>query len=65
MLNTYLYAIAMMFGFKNLKDIARIIKENVGVLESASAQSDELTSVLSDAILNKRFIPIKRYSFMN
>ena len=65
MLNTYLYAIAMMLWFKNLKEIAKIIKENVWVLESASAQSDELTSVLSDAILTRRYIPIKRYSFAN
>ena len=54
-----------MMGFKNLKEIVAIIKENVSVLEAASSQSDELTSVLSDAILTKRFIPIKRYSFKN
>lgn len=65
MLNTYLYAMALMLGFKNLKEIINIIKQNVGVLEAASAQTDELTSVLSDAILTRRFIPIKRYSFAN
>jgi len=50
---------------KNLKEIIGIIKENVTVLEAASAQSDELTSVLSDAILTRRFIPVKRHSFAN
>lgn len=56
---------ALMLGFKNLKEIASIIKYNVGIIESSSAQQDELSSVLSDAILVKRFIPIKRYSFAN
>lgn len=56
---------AMMLGFKNLKEIASIIKYNVGVIEASSAQQDELSSVLSDAILTKRFIPVKRYSFAN
>lgn len=65
MLNTYLYAMALMLGFKNLKEIASIIKYNVGIIEASSAQQDELSSVLSDAILVKRFIPIKRYSFAN
>lgn len=65
MLNTYLYAMAMMLGFKNLKEIATIIKYNVGVIEASSAQQDELSSVLSDAILTKRFIPVKRHSFAN
>ena len=35
------------------------------MLESASSQSDELVSVLSDAILNRRFVPVKRYSHKN
>ncbi len=65
MLNTYLYATAMMLGFKNLKEIASIIKYNVGVIEASAAQQDELSAVLSDAILTKRFIPVKRYSFKN
>lgn len=65
LLNTYLYAMAMMLWFKNLKEIASIIKYNVGVIEASSAQQDELSSVLSDAILTKRFIPVKRYSFVN
>lgn len=65
LLNTYLYAMAMMMWLKNLKEIIGIIKENVTVLEAASAQSDELTSVLSDAILTRRFIPVKRHSFAN
>jgi len=65
MLNTYLYAMAMMLGFKNLKEIASIIKFNVWVIEASSTQQDELSSVLSDAILTKRFIPVKRYSLAN
>lgn len=65
LLNTYLYAMAMMLGFKNLKEIASIIKYNVWVIEASSTQQDELSSVLSDAILTKRFIPVKRHSFAN